>query len=56
MAMYFTFDLDALDALAARNLYLDQIKDTALIRQISSTIEEFRDELPTTRKPRIIPH
>ena len=53
MGMYFTFELDAL---ATRNLYLDRIENTVLIRQISSIIEEFRDDLPTTRKPRIIPH
>jgi hypothetical protein len=53
MAVYFTFELDAL---AQRNLYLDQIEDTVLIRQISSIIEHFRYELPTTRKRQIIPH
>jgi hypothetical protein len=53
MGMYFTFDLDAL---AARNLYLDRIEHTVLIRQISSIIEQFRESLPTTRKPRTIPH
>jgi hypothetical protein len=53
MALYFTFDLDGL---AARNLYLDRIENTVLIRQISSAIETFRHELPTTRKPRVFPH
>jgi hypothetical protein len=53
MALYFTFDLDGL---AARNLYLDRIENTVLIRQISSAIETFRYELPTTRKPRVFPH
>lgn len=53
MAVYFTFDLDGL---AARNLYLDLIENTVQIRQISSLIENFREELATTRKPRVIPH
>ena len=53
MAVYFTFDLDGL---AERNLYLDQIENTVQLRQISSLIEIFREELPTTRKPRTIPH
>jgi hypothetical protein len=53
MSMYFTFDLDTL---AAHNLYLDRIENTVLIRQISSIIEDFRYNLPTTREPRIIPH
>ena len=53
MAIYFTFDLDGL---AARNLYLDRIENTVLIRQVSRAVEEFRDQLPGTRKPRIIPH
>lgn len=53
MALYFTFELDAL---ARRNLYLDRIENTVLIRQISSSIEAFRDDLPATRKPRAIPH
>jgi hypothetical protein len=53
MTLYFTFDLDGL---AARNLYLDRIEDTVLIRQVALAIEEFRCALPSTRKPRIIPH
>jgi hypothetical protein len=53
MALYFTFDLDAL---AQRNLYLDHIENTVLIRQISYAIEAFRYDLPATRKPRTIPH
>ena len=53
MALYFTFDLDIL---AERNLYLDRLEQTVLIRQISSIIEQFRDELSTTRKPQAIPH
>lgn len=53
MALYFTFDLDIL---AERNLYLDRLEHTVLIRQISSAIEQFRHELPATREPRAIPH
>ena len=53
MALYFTFDLDLL---AERNLYLDRLEHTVLIRQVSAAIERFRDELPATRKPRPIPH
>ena len=53
MAVYFTFELDGL---AERNLYLDRIENTVQLRQISSLIEIFREELPTTRKPQIIPH
>lgn len=53
MALYFTFDLDIL---AGHNLYLDRLEQTVLMRQISSAIEEFRDQLPATRKPRAIPH
>ncbi len=53
MTLYFTFDLDTL---AQRNLYLDRIENTVLIRQVSSAIETFRYDLPATRKPRTIPH
>jgi hypothetical protein len=53
MSLYFTFDLDVL---AERNLHLEQLEQTVLIRQISSAIEQFRYELPATRKPQIIPH
>jgi hypothetical protein len=53
MTLYFTFDLDGL---AAQNLYLDRIENTVLIRQVSLAIEEFREQLPGTRKPQIIPH
>ena len=53
MNLYFSFDLDIL---ADRNLYLDRLEQTVLIRQISSEIERFRYDLPTTRKPQIIPH
>ncbi|MFF3846661.1 DUF1152 domain-containing protein [Streptomyces sp. NPDC002328] len=53
MAMYFCVDAPAL---AQRNLYLDRIEDTVLMRQISTRIEEFRDELPRLRQPRAFPH
>ncbi|MFJ3306569.1 DUF1152 domain-containing protein [Streptomyces sp. NPDC086549] len=53
MALYFCVDLPGL---ARRNLYLDRLEETALMRQISSAIEEFRDELPTQRQPRAFPH
>ncbi|TKA11244.1 hypothetical protein [Actinacidiphila oryziradicis] len=36
--------------------YLDRLENTHLTRQISSIIEEFRDELPRQRPPRTIPH
>jgi hypothetical protein len=53
MALYFC--VDAL-TLARRNLYLDRLENTALMRQISSVIAEFRDELPRQRPPRAYPH
>ncbi|MFF8827785.1 DUF1152 domain-containing protein [Streptomyces sp. NPDC015131] len=53
MALCFTFELEGL---ARRCLYLNRIEDTHLIRQVSSRIEEFRDELPRQRPPRRIPH
>ncbi|MFI0373634.1 DUF1152 domain-containing protein [Actinomadura sp. 1N219] len=52
MAMYFAVDLDGL---ARRNLYLDRLENTRVIRQISSIIEEFRDEV-RRRTPRQYPH
>ncbi|MGW5341825.1 DUF1152 domain-containing protein [Streptomyces sp. NPDC004050] len=52
MSLCFAFDLPGL---AARCLYLDRIEDTQLIRQVSSRIAEFRDEI-TTRPARRIPH
>lgn len=42
MALYFTFDLDVL---AERNLYLEGLEQTVLIRQTFSAIEQFRYEL-----------
>ncbi|MDI9833026.1 DUF1152 domain-containing protein [Streptomyces sp. KAU_LT] len=53
MALYFCVDAPAL---ARRNLYLDRLTDTALMRQISTAIEEFRDTLPHQRPPRAYPH
>ncbi|MET8982448.1 DUF1152 domain-containing protein [Streptomyces sp. NPDC004539] len=53
MAMYFCVDAVAL---ARRNLYLDRLAETVLMRQISSRIAEFRDELPRPRPPRAFPH
>ncbi|MCM2411269.1 DUF1152 domain-containing protein [Streptomyces sp. RKAG290] len=52
MSLYFAFELEGL----ARNcLYLDRIEHTHLIRQVSSAIEAFRDEI-RQRPPRRIPH
>jgi hypothetical protein len=53
MALYFCVDAPGL---VRRNLYLDRLEQTHLMRQISSIIEEFRDELPRQRPPRTIPH
>ncbi|GAA0473517.1 hypothetical protein Aca07nite_56680 [Actinoplanes capillaceus] len=52
MAMYFTFDLPGL---AARSLYLDRIRGTDDMLQVSHLIERFRDEIdPRPRVP--FPH
>ena len=53
MSLYFAFELRGL---ADRCLYLDQIEHTHLIRQVSSIIEEFRDEVVRQRPPRSYPH
>ncbi|KFF98600.1 hypothetical protein IQ62_23905 [Streptomyces scabiei] len=53
MALYFCVDAMGL---ARRNLYLDRLEKTELTRQISSVVEEFRDELPRQRQPRAFPH
>ncbi|MGW7402791.1 DUF1152 domain-containing protein [Streptomyces sp. NPDC054833] len=53
MALYFCVDLPGL---ARRNLYLDRLAKTSLMRQISTVIAEFRDELPRQRPPRAFPH
>lgn len=52
MTLCFAFELDAV----ARNcLYLDRIEDAHLIRQVSSAIETFREEV-RQQPPRHIPH
>ncbi|MFI6649097.1 DUF1152 domain-containing protein [Streptomyces sp. NPDC050529] len=52
MSLYFAFELEGI----ARNcLYLDRIEHTHLMRQVSSAIEAFRDEV-RRRPPRRIPH
>ncbi len=53
MALYFCVDLPGL---ARRNLYLGLLERTALMRQVSSVIEEFRTTLPRQRPPRTFPH
>ncbi|MER5860174.1 DUF1152 domain-containing protein [Streptomyces sp900105245] len=53
MAMYFCVDLPAL---ARANLYLGRLEDTVLMRQISTAVSGFRDELPRQRPPRAFPH
>jgi hypothetical protein len=53
MSLYFCVDAVGL---ARRNLCLDRLENTALMRQISSAIEEFRQELGRQRPPRAYPH
>ncbi|MDT0469843.1 DUF1152 domain-containing protein [Streptomyces gibsoniae] len=53
MALYFCVDLPVL---ARANLYLDRLEGTVLMRQISSAISGFREELPRQRPPRAFPH
>ncbi|MGV9564330.1 DUF1152 domain-containing protein [Streptomyces sp. NPDC003480] len=53
MTLYFCVDLPVL---ARANLYLDRLERTVLMRQISSAISSFRDELPRQRPPRAFPH
>ncbi|MFJ8404021.1 DUF1152 domain-containing protein [Streptomyces microflavus] len=52
MALYFAFELEGL---AQQCLYLDRIEHTQLMRQVSSAIELFRDEV-RQRPPLRIPH
>ncbi|QIQ02292.1 DUF1152 domain-containing protein [Streptomyces liangshanensis] len=52
MSLCFAFELEGL---ARRCLYLDRIEDTHLMRQVSSAIELFREEV-VTRPPVRIPH
>jgi hypothetical protein len=53
MAIYFAVDLGGL---ARRNLYLERLEHTVLIRQVSSVIEDFRESLDHRRPPRQFPH
>lgn len=53
MSLYFCVDAPGL---ARRNLYLDRLENTALMRQISSVIEDFRAGLARQRPPRAYPH
>ncbi|MFF9817451.1 DUF1152 domain-containing protein [Streptomyces sp. NPDC014006] len=53
MALYFCVDAPAL---ARRNLYLDRLEDTVLMRQISTRIAQFREQVPRLRQPRQYPH
>ncbi|GAA2493683.1 DUF1152 domain-containing protein [Streptomyces longisporus] len=53
MSLYFCVDAPGL---ARRNLYLDRLENTALMRQISSVIEDFRAGLTRQRPPRAYPH
>ncbi|MEV4331163.1 DUF1152 domain-containing protein [Streptomyces sp. NPDC049597] len=53
MSLCFVFELAGL---ARRCLYLDRIENTHLIRQVSSVIEKFREELVRQRPPRRVPH
>ncbi|WP_329123942.1 DUF1152 domain-containing protein [Streptomyces sp. NBC_01465] len=53
MSLCFVFELDGV---ARRCLYLDRIENTHLIRQVSSAIAEFRDDIAVSRPPRRIPH
>ncbi|MEU9989155.1 hypothetical protein AB0E10_20640 [Streptomyces sp. NPDC048045] len=53
MALYFCVDLPAL---ARAGLHLDRLEGTVLMRQISSAIAAFREELPRQRPPRVFPH
>lgn len=53
MSICFIFELAGI---ARRCLYLDRIENTQLIRQVSSEIEAFRDEVVRQRPPRRIPH
>ena len=53
MSLYFCVDAVGL---ARRNLFLERIENTALMRQISSAIQDFRDGLAHQRPPRAYPH
>ncbi|MFD8599819.1 DUF1152 domain-containing protein [Kitasatospora sp. NPDC059646] len=53
MTLYFGVTVEAL---AARNLYLDRLEGTVQTRQIASVIADFREELPRLRPARAYPH
>ena len=53
MSLYFCVDAVGL---ARRNLYLDRLENTALMRQISTAVGDFRGELACQRPPRAYPH
>ncbi|MER5449712.1 DUF1152 domain-containing protein [Streptomyces sp. NPDC002766] len=53
MSLYFCVDAVGL---ARRNLYLDRLESTALMRQISTAVADFRGSLPRQRPPRAYPH
>ncbi|MFE5580741.1 DUF1152 domain-containing protein [Kitasatospora sp. NPDC056531] len=53
MTLYFGVTVEAL---AAEHRYLDRLEHTVQTRQISTVIDEFRDELPRQRPPRQFPH
>ncbi|WP_031077585.1 DUF1152 domain-containing protein [Streptomyces sp. NRRL WC-3742] len=53
MTLYFGVTVEAL---AARNLYLERLERTVLMRQIATVIAEFQDELPAQRPRRQFPH
>ncbi|MGW4806161.1 DUF1152 domain-containing protein [Kitasatospora sp. NPDC004272] len=53
MTLYFG---TTVEALAARNLYLDRLEGTTTTREIASVIADFREELPRLRPARAFPH
>ncbi|MFC8721962.1 DUF1152 domain-containing protein [Kitasatospora sp. NPDC057198] len=53
MTLYFGATVEAL---AARNLYLDRLEHTVLLGQVASAIARFQDALPRQRPPRAFPH
>ncbi|MFC8721961.1 DUF1152 domain-containing protein [Kitasatospora sp. NPDC057198] len=53
MTLYFGATVEAL---AARNLYLDRLEGTTTTREIASVIADFREELPRLRPALPLPH
>ncbi|MGW2832756.1 DUF1152 domain-containing protein [Streptomyces sp. NPDC001286] len=53
MSLYFCVDAVGL---ARRNLYLDRLENTALMRQISTAVGDFRGQLARQRPPWAYPH